>query len=111
MMVVMTRTGVRMAMLLIMLPQQVLAVVITIRCTDDRMDMVARRSVVVIHNTGLMIELDQDHRAEDPIVEWACIVERPDPGKQGVGQVSLCFTVANGGMPGPQSAGIDTEQR
>src|SRR5689334_3132943 len=109
-MVVMTRPGVGMVMLMIVLPQQILAIVIAVRRAHHGVDVVARRFVVVVNDTRLVIELDQDHRTQDAIVEWAGIVEWADPGEQRVAQLSLRFGIANIGMSWPQPAGIDTEQ-
>src|SRR5262245_36915140 len=75
-----------MGMLLVMLPQQVLSVVISIRCSDDRVD------VLPIHlsrvggeaaqsHRQLVIEFDQDRRALDSVIEDVVRPRPADPGE------------------------------
>src|SRR5499425_359894 len=54
--------------LLVVLAQEVLAVVVAVRSAHHRVDVVARRVVVVERDPPLVIELDQDHRAVHPVV-------------------------------------------
>ena len=55
------------------------AVVVAVRRAHDRMDMVARRLAVREHDAGLMVELDEHHRAVDAVVERRVIVVTADP--------------------------------
>ena len=48
---------------------QEIPVVVPVRRADHRVDVVPRRRVVVERNTPLVIELDEDHRAVDSVVE------------------------------------------
>src|SRR5262245_46397661 len=59
----------RVIMLRIVLAQQVPPVVIAIWCAHHRMNVITRRRIIVVHDAGLVIELDEDYRAQDPIVE------------------------------------------
>ena len=68
----------------VVLAQQILAVVVAIGGAHDGMDMVARGGVVVVHDAGLVVELDKDHRAQDAIIERAGVVEPADPGEMRV---------------------------
>src|SRR4030095_7280985 len=63
----------RMRMLLIVLPQQVLAVVVAIRCSDHGVDMRRVRDTrshqVAKRDRLLMVELDEDDGTVDAVVE------------------------------------------
>src|SRR5689334_16530787 len=47
----------------VVLREQVLAIVVAVRRTDDRVDVRARRVIVVQSNAALVIKLREDHRA------------------------------------------------
>src|SRR5262245_16991453 len=70
-----------MVVLRVVLPEQILAVVVAVGGADDRVDVIARRLVVVERNTALVIELDQDDRAVDAVVEHAVVRDTADPGE------------------------------
>ena len=55
---------------LVVLAQEVPAVVIAVRRADNRVDVVARRLVVVERDPPLMVELDEDDGAVEAIVVW-----------------------------------------
>src|SRR5437870_5524745 len=68
----------------VVLPQQILAVVVSVWRPDDCMDMLAVRELRIGSQMTqpyrpLMVELDQDHRAVNPIVENATLVHASDP--------------------------------
>src|SRR5699024_7294190 len=58
----------------VVLAQQILAVVVAVRGSDHRMNVGARRPVVLEVDAPLVIELDQDHRALHPVVKRARLV-------------------------------------
>src|ERR1700744_2067887 len=111
MMVMMPRARMRMGVLDIVLTEQVLAVVVAVRRAHHGVDMVARRRVVVVDDAGLVVELDQDDRAQDAIVERARIVERTDPGESRVVKMTLRLGISHVGVAGSQAPRIKAEQR
>ena len=73
-----------MRMLLVVLPQQVLAVIVAVRRADHGMDVIANRQLRVLGQMAgvgrpLVVELDQDHRTVDAIIEHAVILIAADP--------------------------------
>ena len=76
-------------MLRIVLAQQVLAIVVAVGRAHHRVDVVAGGSIVVEDDARLVVELDEDHRAEDAIVEGAGVIERADPSEMRLAQVAL----------------------
>src|SRR5215510_3217796 len=80
---------VRVRMLLVMLPEQVLAVIVTVRSPDDGVDVLPIHlprvgSEAAQPDGQLMIEFDQNHRALDAVIED---IVRPRPAYPG--EVSL----------------------
>src|SRR5215475_7716117 len=64
----------RMRMLLVMQPEQVLAIVVSVRSPDDRVDVLPIHlprvgSEAAQAHRQLVIEFDQDHRALDAVIE------------------------------------------
>src|SRR5438445_10606112 len=105
------RHGMRVVVRGIMLAQQVLAVVVSVGRADYRMNMVARGRVVVVEDARHVIELDEDHRAENAIIERARVVAGADPGEMRVGEMTLRLAVADFGVARPPAAGIGRQQR
>ena len=69
-----------MRMLLVVLSQQVLAVVVAVRSADDGVDVgTARYAGALERDWGLVIELDEDHGAVDAVVEDRVRRGRADP--------------------------------
>ena len=69
-------------MLLVVLAQQILAVVVAVRRPHDRVDVnAAGHFRPGQRDRRLMIELDQDHRAVDPVVEDGIAPRGADPGE------------------------------
>ena len=70
-------------MLLVVLPQQILAVVVAVRRPDHRVDVLGVRHVrihqVAQRHRPLMIELDQHDRTVDAVVEHAARFGVADP--------------------------------
>ena len=72
-------------LLQIVLAQQVLAVIIAIRCANDRMHMVAGRCLWHIQCHGrLLIVFNQNDWRVDPIVENGLLTCTAHPGQEGV---------------------------
>ena len=74
-------------MLLVMLPEQVVAVVIAIGGADDDVDVLANGAavgVVLAHADGpLVIEFDENDGAVDAVVENGVVAGVADPGEVG----------------------------
>ena len=79
----------RMVNLLAVQPKKVFAVVVAIRRANYRMNVVARRLVDVQRDSALMVELDEDDRAVNPIVENALLVRAAHPREVGLRKVFL----------------------
>src|SRR5271170_3386490 len=93
-----------------MLAQEIAAVIVAIRRAHDGMNVVARRLVVVVDDARLVVELDEDYRREDPVIEGAMVVDRADPGEMSRVEMALHLGPANLGMARPNAPGIDAEQ-
>ena len=71
-------------MLLVVLPQQILAVVVAVGRAHDGVDVLAighRRIEVAQVGGPLVIEFDQNHGAVDPVVEHRVVISAADPGE------------------------------
>ena len=94
----------RVWMLQVVLPQQILAVVVAVRRAHDGVDVLAAFGSVRVlarcrkPDRPLVIELDQDHRAVDAVVEHAARVGLADPREatcdRGDARTSSIFTRA-----------------
>src|SRR5262249_25728311 len=73
--------------------------------------MVAGGRVVVIDNTRHVIELDEDHWAQDAVIKRVCVVAWPDPGEMRLGQIAIRLGVADFGVARPNAACVGREQR
>src|SRR6516164_629542 len=73
--------------------------------------MVAGGRVVVIDNTRHVIELDEDHWAQDAVIKRVCVVAWPDPGEMRFGQIALRLGVADFSVARPNAARVGREQR
>lgn len=68
-----------------MLAQEIFAVVVTVRRTNDDMDMVPVRLLVLRKRLApLVVELNDDDRAMDTIVKHAVFFEAAHPPKIGL---------------------------
>ena len=71
-----------------MLPQQIFAVVVAVRCPDNGMNVLAVWTIGPSGNPQigrrLVIEFDQDRRAMNAVIENAGGFRSADPGKVGV---------------------------
>ena len=66
---------------LVVLAEEVLAVVVAVWRPHERVDVVAQRLVVVERDADLRVELDQQDRAVDAVSEDRLLVGRADPGE------------------------------
>src|SRR5215471_18445803 len=82
----------------IVLTQQVLAVIVAIGGAHDRVNVVARGFVIIVDDARLMVEFDEDHRAQDTIVEGVCVIKGADPRKMRLAQMALDLRIADLGM-------------
>ena len=82
----------------VVLAEQVAAVVVAVGRADDRVDVVPRRGVVVEHDPALVVELDEEDRAVQAVVEDVVLAEAAPPGEPGVGQVPGDLLQAEGGV-------------
>jgi hypothetical protein len=82
--------AVKVRMPLVVLSKQVLAVVVPVGGPHDAVDVLPR-SLPPIHprhvDGGLVVELDEDHRALNPVVEDAVRLRLSDPGEVRLVQV------------------------
>ena len=65
----------------VVLAQKIAAVIVAIGRAHDSMDVVARRLVVIVDDARLVVELDEDYRREDAVIEGAMVVDRPIQAK------------------------------
>src|SRR5205814_2198744 len=70
----------RMRMKKVMLSQQILSIIIAVRSPHNCVDMVANGRLTRPGH-GLVIELYENHRALDPVVENPAWLSTPNPGK------------------------------
>ena len=94
----------------VVLAQKIAAVIVAIGRAHDSMDVVARRLVVIVDDARLVVELDEDYRREDAVVEGAMVVDRADPGEMSSVEMALHLGPAKLVMAPPNAPGIDAEQ-
>lgn len=103
-----------MGVFLEVLPQQVLAVVITIGGADDDMDVLpvgaSIRKVLPHPDGSLVVKLDEDDRTLNSVVENGVIAGATDPGETGFIEMFLDFAHADFGMSLFQVANIKPDQ-
>src|SRR5215211_5044664 len=68
---------------LVMLAEEILAVVVAVRRSNHGMNVVARRLVVVEGDPGLVVEFHQDDRTVHPVIEDAVLLAAAHPGEMG----------------------------
>src|SRR5262249_24281487 len=73
--------------------------------------MVAGGRVVVIDNTRHVIELNDDHWAQDAVIKRVCVVAWPDPGEMRLGQLALRLGLADFSVARPNAGRVGREQR
>jgi len=94
----------------VVLAKKIAAVIVAIGRAHDSMDVVARRLVVIVDDARLVVELDEDYRREDAVVEGAMVVDRADPGEMSSVEMALHLGPANRVMAPPNAPSIDAEQ-
>src|SRR5690348_1199056 len=67
----------------VVLPQIIHPVVVAVRRAHHRVDVIPGRFVAVERDAGLMIELDEDHRAVNPVVEDILVARSAHPDEMG----------------------------
>ena len=82
----------------VVLAQEIAAVIVAIGRAHDSMDVVTRRLVVIVDDARLVVELDEDYRREDAVIEGAMVVDRADPGEMSSVEMALHLGPANLGM-------------
>ena len=83
-----------------MLANKVNAKIIAVRRSDQSVDMKIHRFRVSQKHTGVVIELDQRHRALDVIVKGIVNVAGTDPAEMGI--IKLTFDIAHPGSERPR---------
>ena len=95
-----------------MLRQQVLAVVVAVWRSNHRMNMVSGGDAPLIKHERadgvLVIELNHDYRAMNPVIEYGVILGGTDPGEEGIVQMSRDFLHGDGCMGVPEIADVGT---
>jgi hypothetical protein len=77
--------------LLMMLAQEILAVVVAVRRAHHRVHVVTRRLVIAQRNAALMVERDKNDRTVDAVVEHTLLVKATHLGEISRGQMLLHF--------------------
>ena len=99
---------------LVVLSQQVLAVVVAIRRADDGVDVLdvrnARGHQVAKRDRLLMIELDEDDRAVDAVIEHAAGLGVADPGQPRAVQKSSHLVHLHPRMPVVHVVDVESDQ-
>ncbi len=96
--------------LLVMQAQKIDAVIVAVRRAHDGVHVEFRRLGIGEKDTGVVIELDEDHRALNPVVERARFIEAADPAKMRVAEMPLDFIEAGGKRPRRQRRHIGGNQ-
>src|SRR5207245_4917921 len=96
---------------LVVLAQQILAVVVSVWGPDHGVNVIPRWLVVVEGYAVQMIELDQDDRAVDPVVEGAVILDATHPHEVGVGEMSRHLRHFHASMSVSHASGVELDQR
>ena len=88
--------------LLVVLAEEVGAVVAAIRGAHHRVHVMAAGHLVVEHDAGMVVELDEDHRAVHPVVERRLVVEAAVPREPRLVEVGGdLFPLAPSACPSP----------
>src|SRR4029450_8155964 len=106
-----TVRGLRVVEARVVLAQQIPPVVVAVRRPDHGVGVVARGGVVVEGDPALLVELDQDDGAVNPVVEDAVLVGAAHPREVGLREVSLHLVEPYRVMTGPDAAvvGLETD--
>ena len=94
--------------LLVMLAQQILAIVVAVGGAYDYVDVILVRLYVLAEsNAPLVIELDDDDRALDAVIEDAVVFHASHPAKISVPEMPLHFCHLHGSMIEPHPADVN----
>ena len=96
---------------LIVLAQEIPAVIVAVRRAHDNVDMV---SIMILELwkglAGLMIEFDDDDRTVNPIIENAVLFDSAAPGKMSVMKMPHDFSHFNFGVARPHTPDVKFDQ-
>jgi hypothetical protein len=92
-----------------MLAQEILAVVVAVGGTHHRVDVVARGPLIAKRDAALVVELDENDRAMDAIIEHTVAINAAHPGEKGIRQVLLYLRHSDFGMARPDVANVDPD--
>lgn len=81
--------AVRVVVAFVVLSQEVDTVVAAIGRSDQGVDMMGRRNLVVENDPRMMVKLDQNDGAVDPIVERTTVARRAHPRKTSLVDILL----------------------
>ena len=94
-----------------MLAQEIFAVVVAIGSADDDMDVVPIRLLVLREClTPLVVELNDDDGAMDPVVEHAVLFHAAHPGKVGLAEMPLHLLHLYFSVTWPDAADMNLNQ-
>ena len=97
--------------LFVMLAQKILAVIVAIGGAHDYMDVIlVGLFVLAERNAPLVVELNDDHRTLDTIIENAVVIHAAHPAKVGIPQVPLHFLQPYLGMIRPRPSDMQLNQ-
>jgi hypothetical protein len=83
----------------VMLAQKIFAVIVAIGGAHDYMDVIlVGLFVLAERDTPLVVELNDDHRTLDAIIENAVVIHAAHPAKVGITQMALHFLHPHLGM-------------
>src|SRR2546428_14045204 len=99
-----------MVVLLVMLAKEIFAVVVAVRRANDGMNVATGGLVVGERDPGLVVELDQDDRAVDAVVEDAVLLAAAHPGEVGLLQVLLHLDHLGFGVAGAGTSDVRLDQ-
>jgi hypothetical protein len=70
--------------LLVMLAQEILAVIVAVRRPHHAVDVVGRRLLIAQRNAALMVEFDENNWTVHAVIEYAVLVDAARPGEGAV---------------------------
>ena len=92
---------------LVMLAQEILAVVVAIGRTDNNVDVIfVGLGMLPKGDAALVVELDDDHWALHTVVKGGVVGHAAHPTKIGIAQMIFYFLHFGIGMPAPHAADV-----
>ena len=95
---------------LVVQPQKIDAVIVTVRRAHDDMDVEFRGRVIGQEHAGIVVEFDKRHRALYAVIERVVFRGAADPAEMGIGEVVLDVFHARGARPVGQGNEIGIHQ-